>query len=198
MTTIAHHDLIQALRRADIRLPISSQIFFAITHQIVCEVALTKAEKLQAQNVGEFVANQFLIKVIGVAGIFPVVLDLCTRYRQKQFLDWSVPSISSCCVLLATVTWSEAMSVFILSDQLFMGEGPAPRDCGPMDPMKFCISPVALHPAYECLLELRGLTLFDRVFFLSGTPVALALFAFLTLVATRIENSWAIVPSIAK
>ena len=164
-----------------------TQIFFSITLQIVCQVALTKTEKLQARNVGEFVANQFLIKAIGVAGIYPVVLNLCTLYRQKQFLDWFILSASSCCVLLAAVTWSQAMSVFILPNQRLMDKGPVPQDCGPKNPMKFCISPVALHQAYEWLLELRSLTLIDRVF-LSGAPVALALFAFLALVATRIEK----------
>lgn len=162
-----------------------TQIFFSITLQLVCQVALTKAEKLEATNVGELVANQFLIKAIGVAGIYPVVLTLCTLYRQKQFLDWFILLASFCCVLIATVTWSQAMSVSISLNQLLIDH--VPKDCGPTNTMQYCISPVALHQTYEWLLESRSLTLFDRVF-LSGAPVALSLFAFLALVATRIEK----------
>ena len=164
-----------------------TQIFFSITLQIVCQVALSKAEKLEAQIVGELVANQFLIKAIGVAGIYPVVLNLCTLYRQQQFLDWFILSATFCCVLIAAVTWSQAMSVSILPSQILMDNVQPPPGCGPKNPMQFCISPVALHQAYEWLLERRSLTLFDHVF-LSGAPVALSLFAFLALVATRIEK----------
>lgn len=52
--------------------------------------------------------------------------------------------------------------------------------------MRFCISPVALHQVYDWLLEGRSLTIFDRVF-LSAPAVAVSLFAFFALVATRIE-----------
>lgn len=123
-----------------------TQIFFSITLQIVCQVALTKAEKLEATNVGELVANKFLIKAIGVAGIYPVVLTLCTLYRQKQFLDWFILLASFCCVLIATVTWSQAMSVSISLNQLLTDH--VPKDCGPTNPMQYCISPVALHQTY--------------------------------------------------
>ena len=164
-----------------------TQIFFSITLQIVCQVALSKAEKLEAKTAGELVANQFLIKIIGAAGIYPIVLNLCTLYRQQRFLDWFILTASSCCVLMAVVTWSQAMSVSVLPYQLLTDDDQPPPGCGPANPMRFCISHVALHQVYDWLLKGRSLTLFDRVF-LSGPPVALSLFAFLALVATRIEK----------
>jgi len=164
-----------------------TQIFFSITLQIVCQVALSKAEKLEAKTAGELVANQFLIKAIGVAGIYPVVLNLCTIYRQRRFLDWFILLASFCCVVIAVATWSLAMSVSILPYQLLKDDSQPPPGCGPGNPMRFCISPTALHQVYDWLLNGRSLTIFDRVF-LSPPAVAVSLVAFFALLATRIET----------
>jgi hypothetical protein len=164
-----------------------TQIFFSITLQVVCQVALSKAEKLEAKTAGELVANQFLIKAIGVAGIYPIVLNLCTMYRQKQFLDWFILSASLCCVVMAVATWSLAMSGPILPYQFLKDDSLTSQNCGPGNPMNFCISPVALHQVYEWLLKGRSLTVFDRVF-LGAPAVAMSLVAFVALLVTRIEK----------
>jgi hypothetical protein len=163
-----------------------TQIFFSITLQIACQVALLKAEKLEATTAGELAANQSLIKAIGVAGIYPIVLNLCTLYRQQPCLDRFILAASFCCVVISVATWSQAMSLSILPYQLLKDDSLTSPSCGPGNPMNFCISPVAIHQVYEWLLEGRSLTVFDRVF-LSVPAVAVSLFAFVALVATRFE-----------
>lgn len=163
-----------------------TQIFFSITLQVVCLVALTKAEKLEATTAGELVVNQFLIKAIGAAGIFPVVLNLCTLWRNKPILDWFILSASSCCVLIAAVTWSQAMSVSIDADQLVTGDLRPPFECGYENPMRYCVSPVALSQVYDWLMKRMSLSIFDRVF-MSGPEIAVSLLALIALVATRIR-----------
>lgn len=163
-----------------------TQIFFSITLQIVCQVALSKSEKLEANTAGELVANQFLIKAIGVAGIYPIVLNLCTLYQHQRFLDWFILLASFCCVVMAVATWSLAMSVSVLPYQLLKDDSLTSPSCGPGNPMRLCISPVALHQVYEWLLKGRSLTVFDRVF-LSIPAVVVSLVAFFAVLATSIE-----------
>ena len=163
-----------------------TQIFFSITLQIVCQVALSKSEKLEAKTAGELVANQFLIKAIGVAGIYPIVLNLCTLYRHQRFLDWFILLASFCCVVMAVATWSLAMSVSVLPYQLLKDDSLTSPSCGPGNPMRFCISPVALHQVYDWLLKGRSLTVFDRVF-LSIPAVVVSVVALFAMLATSIE-----------
>ena len=113
------------------------------------------------------------------------MLNLFTIYRHRRFLDKFILLASFYCVVIAVVTWCLAMFVSILPYQLLKDGCQPPPGCGPGNPMRCCISPVALHQVYDWLLKGRSLTLFDCVF-LSPPGVAVSLFAFFALLATKV------------
>lgn len=117
-----------------------SQLFFSVALQAACLYAVHNPAILAARSSRELQSGLLLLTIVGVSGVYPVVLNLLTlRLGGKKTLDLFTFVLAVCTVILASANLLLSAPAVMKPSQL-MQDGFNPVSCGGVNPQQYCMS----------------------------------------------------------
>jgi hypothetical protein len=116
-----------------------SQLFFSVALQIACLYAVHNPTILAARSSRELQSGMLLLTIVGVSGVYPVVLNLLALGLGKKKVDLFTFVLTVCAVILASANALLSAPAVMKPSQL-MQDGFNPVSCGGINPQQYCIS----------------------------------------------------------
>ena len=116
-----------------------SQLFFSVALQVACLYAVHNPAILAARSQRELQSGMLLLTIVGVSGVYPVVLNLLTLSLGKKKLDLFTFVLTVCAVILASANALLSAPAVMKPSQLLQ-DGFNPVSCGGINPQQYCMS----------------------------------------------------------
>lgn len=115
-----------------------SQLFFSMALQVACLYAVHNPAILAARTPKELQSGLLLLTIVGVSGVYPVVLNLLALGLGKKKVDLFTFILTFCAVILASANWLLSAPT-VMKPAYLVQDGFDPVSCGGINPQQYCM-----------------------------------------------------------
>jgi hypothetical protein len=115
-----------------------SQLFFSMALQVACLYAVHNPAILASRTPNELQSGLLLLTIVGVSGVYPVVLNLLAVSMGKKKPDLFTFILTICAVILASANWLLSAPLVMRPAHLVQ-DGFDPISCGGINPQIYCM-----------------------------------------------------------